>query len=537
MNCPSELTCSLYVDGVIEASAAADVERHLQTCAACAARVAGLHAESVLLRRALQAEEPVAVPPFERPLGAPGAFGFAVAAIGAAWLVAGTWESVLGSVPPGLDWLNPFQLGNVLDVFITAVLFGLREGTEMFGNIVNSISVVSVVALGTATALIALKNRRGAAVASSLLLLAVGLPDAGHAIEIRREAALVTVAAGETVDDTLVIFSESAAIDGNVNGDVVAFTRTLTVRGRVAGNVVGFAQTIEIEGDVGGTVHAFARSIDVRSPVARNVFAFASDITLGNGSDVRGNAVLFAANAAVRGRVGNDVTAFAADLEIGGDVTGDVEAHAQRVRVLAPGRIGGDLRARTGDPQSVQVASGATIGGRTDVQVDEALEQESEYFQLSFYFGQVLRVCAAFIVGLLLLWLFPALRTVTLRSGADALKAGGVGLATAILLPIASLLAVITVIGIPLGIVGFIVWLLALYLAKIVVAFLVGRRLFESPSGNMPHHAALLISGLVIVTIAVNVPFVGGIVNVVLVLLGVGLLVLHLAGRHGRATA
>jgi hypothetical protein len=41
-----------------------------------------------------------------------------------------------------------------------------------------------------------------------------------------------------------------------------------------------------------------------------------------------------------------------------------------------------------------------------------------------------------------------------------------------------------------------------------------------------------LIAGLVVVTIAVNLPFIGRLLNVVLVLLGFGLLVLHFAGYH-----
>ena len=120
----------------------------------------------------------------------------------------------------------------------------------------------------------------------------------------------------------------------------------------------------------------------------------------------------------------------------------------------------------------------------------------------------------------------------TLDSASRAVKAAGIGLVTAVMLPIACVLIGITIIGIPLGIVGFVLWLLGLYLAKIVVAFLIGRRLFAGQGGPPPHNAALLISGLVVILIAVNIPFVGGIVNILLTIVGLGLLVSSIFGRY-----
>ena len=64
------------------------------------------------------------------------------------------------------------------------------------------------------------------------------------------------------LDDTLVVFGETASIDGTVNGDVIAFVRYLTVRGAVWGNIIGFGQRLEITGTVDGAVIGFASSLD-----------------------------------------------------------------------------------------------------------------------------------------------------------------------------------------------------------------------------------------------------------------------------------
>jgi len=65
------------------------------------------------------------------------------------------------------------------------------------------------------------------------------------------------------------------------------------------------------------------------------------------------------------------------------------------------------------------------------------------------------------------------------------------------------------------------------------VAQMIGRRLFASPHG-VPHYAATLLAGLVIVIVAINLPWIGWLIGIVLTLLGLGMIVTYLAERSGR---
>ena len=135
--------------------------------------------------------------------------------------------------------------------------------------------------------------------------------------------------------------------------------------------------------------------------------------------------------------------------------------------------------------------------------------------------------------GLLLLFVFPGLQTASLADAGAAVKAGVFGLITAIALPVMALIACITVIGLPLGIIGAILWLFGLYFAKTVVAQMIGRMLFRAPHG-VPHYAATLLAGLVIVIIAVNLPWIGWLFGLVLTLVGLGMLVTYVSERSGK---
>ena len=180
---------------------------------------------------------------------------------------------------------------------------------------------------------------------------------------------------------------------------------------------------------------------------------------------------------------------------------------------------------------------GATVAGTVDTQIAEGrFSPRNKYLNAGFYVWQAIRLGAAFVTGLLLLWLLPGLRTFPLRDGLGALKMTGIGLATAVTLPVLCIIACITVVGAPLGVIGFILGAVAVYFAKTVVAQFIGRTLFKSTHG-VPHHAATLLAGLLIVLVAINLPMIGWFLNLVLTLLGLGMLVLFLLGMTRRREA
>ena len=131
---------------------------------------------------------------------------------------------------------------------------------------------------------------------------------------------------------------------------------------------------------------------------------------------------------------------------------------------------------------------------------------------------------AAFVFGLVTLWLFPGLRNLTVAAGMEGVKTAGVGLLTLISLPIIAALVAITVVGIPLTILGFILWIVGIYLAGIVVANFIGRLAMpDSDSIALP-----LLVGLAIVTVIEMIPFLGGVIGSILTIVGLGLLVQYL---------
>jgi hypothetical protein len=293
-----------------------------------------------------------------------------------------------------------------------------------------------------------------------------------------------------------------------------------------------------VQGEVGGSVYAAGRGVTLKQVrVGRNLYTAGRDVAVESGVDVAGNATAAGDTVNVDGRVGVDVMAAANALTLRGAVTRNVTAFGETITLLPPASVGGDLVAHVRAADNLQIASGAIVHGNVDKRISAegpgGARPVSRYLTTSFYTWQIVRLGAAYLAGLLLLWAFAGLRSASLADAGAGLKAGAVGLVTAIALPVVAFIACITVVGIPLGILAAILWLLGLYFAKIVVAQLIGRKLFASAHG-VPHYAATLLAGLVVVIIAINLPWVGWLISLALTLLGLGMIVTYVSERSGR---
>jgi hypothetical protein len=90
--------------------------------------------------------------------------------------------------------------------------------------------------------------------------------------------------------------------------------------------------------------------------------------------------------------------------------------------------------------------------------------------------------------------------------------------------PIALLIAALTLVGLPIALIGGALYLTALYLAGIVVAALIGVSLVRPKSEGLRDFGVALLVGVLILTVATHIPVVGVLLRVVVVLVGLGLL-------------
>lgn len=237
-------------------------------------------------------------------------------------------------------------------------------------------------------------------------------------------------------------------------------------------------------------------------------------------------AVIFNGRATVEGTVREDLFVMNGDTEISGTVNGDVVVFNGDVAVLSGAEIGGDLVTQS----TPQVEAGATIrGSQTNIATKFDYDVGAFAGRFVWWLGYTVSVL---ILGLLLLAFAPHLdeavvETIRARLGSSI----GWGVALFFLLPIAAILLLVTVVGIPLGLFVMLALALIYTIGYAVATHGVGRLVMRSSS----RYVAFLI-GLVILRALALIPVVGGLLWLLASVWGLGLLAVAIrAGRTPRA--
>jgi len=205
--------------------------------------------------------------------------------------------------------------------------------------------------------------------------------------------------------------------------------------------------------------------------------------------------------------------------DVSGSIGRDLTTVGGRLTLTNTAQVGGNLSARVRQLKEAHIADGATIGGKRDIQVRV---RESHFTRPRFYFHQAVWLAGAILVGWLGVLLFPGFFQATTQLVGSGLRSLGLGVGVLAGVPVAIVVIAITLVGFPLSLMLLALYLAAIYLAKIWVGAFLGRILLK-PSGATKGDWLLgLLVGLLILTIVRFIPYLGGIVHLGVVCLGLG---------------
>jgi hypothetical protein len=262
------------------------------------------------------------------------------------------------------------------------------------------------------------------------------------------------------------------------------------------------------------------------SAAAKDRIVLTGPVVVGSTETVS-NVVAFDGSVTIRGRVTSDVVAFNGDVRVpSGRVGGDLTALNGQIFLGPRAVVGGDLNWRDTRPV---IAPGARVAGDVNEFQWDVSPWSGFAWALLFWLAQTVSVL---VLGVILIALWPR--------GFDALAAAwrrspgpvvGWGALLLIGLPIAAVIALASLVGIPLGI-GLLLALLPLWAVGYVAGTFVLGRLIARDAGRL---LAFLV-GLLIVQVLALIPFLNGLVAIVVVAIGLGTLAVA-AWRANRPVA
>jgi cytoskeletal protein CcmA (bactofilin family) len=310
-------------------------------------------------------------------------------------------------------------------------------------------------------------------------------------------------------------------VEGVINGDLLAFARILEVRGTVKGDLVSFAKQTVVSGTVEGHIYNCSQSFDLDGQLGRSVYTWTQSLRLGNRARVGDGLVVGAGDVNLEGEVKHSVTMFAGNADVSGSIGRELIMAGGALRMANTARVAGDLVARVHHREDVHIADGATITGKRDIEVRV---RHSKFTRPGFYFFQAVWIAAAMLVAWVGLLLFPGFFEGCTRAVNSGWRSFGLGSAVLAGVPVAIILVLITIVGLPLGFMLFAAYVAAIYLAKIWVGAYLGRRILKPAGATKQDWLLGLLLGLVILTAVGLIPFVGVVVSTVVACVGLGAL-------------
>ncbi|HVE80988.1 MAG TPA: hypothetical protein VNA68_02515 [Candidatus Dormibacteraeota bacterium] len=329
------------------------------------------------------------------------------------------------------------------------------------------------------------------------------------------------VEAGEIVNDDLFIGGESVEIHGTVNGDVyAASSKRLSISGTVNGDVIAVAgETLEITGTVKGSVRTISSVLNLTgASVGNSLSAFAESMTLDKDSSVAGGLIFAGSDAAIRAKVGRGITGAAGAVSLDNEVGRDVRLSASELTLNSGTKINGNL---TYDSEKDLIRNqGAVV--TAGVKRVEREKKEQQPVGGPNWTMIVWGFVSMALVGLALIRFMP-----TAAPGiAGAISnrpwaALGFGFLALISILPACFILLFSLVGIPLGILLFVGFMVAAYLSTVFVALAFGGAIAARTQRPASNYAYFLI-GLTLLTILGIIPFIGGWVKFATALLGLG---------------
>lgn len=524
MTCGDDLPLSLYVEGALTGEEAWRVKSHVQHCVRCTRRLEDLGEEDRILAALLA--EPVAEPSLVHKLWPwlVVAATFGVARLGLD-LLDETWNETVQSLR--LHWLDPLGPQVAGDAVFGALFFVTRQAMNVLTSFL--LPVAGTLA-GVAIVGLVLWSLRKLRIPKTALAMVVAWFVAAQANAMtHRHGETVAVPAGETLHDSLVAAGEAILIDGVVEGDLIAAGGRVVIKGTVKGNLISWSKRLQIDGVVEGSIYCGAKTIDVKGTVMKNAATFAQAVDIPPTAQIGGDVLAFVQDLSVDGSVTRDLWAFSEAPTIGGSIGRNLRVRSDRLLLLSTANVGGDVRARVPSADRLRIDPGASVAGKVDTELPEPKSRKKAILWTLVSLG------AALVTGLVLARLSPSLMQAPAGSIASLGLAFGRGALILLAVPVAVIVLCVTLVGMPLGLALAAVLVFFVYLASIVVASAIGRRIFGATAGLNPRYALALVAGLVILGVLESLPYVGWLASVLAVPTGLGMCWLAMRPLWARA--
>ncbi len=328
---------------------------------------------------------------------------------------------------------------------------------------------------------------------------------------------------GDVYDEDLYVAAGKLDLVADVNGDLIVAGGEIISDASVKQDLMAAGGKITVTNDVADDLRAAGGDILINAVIGGDLIVFGGNIILGKEAVVMGDILIKGGNVEINNMHMGNLDVDAGSLMLNAEITGNASIDAGEIRVRDKAKIGGNLDYKSGE-KSEKIES-ATSGDVKFTKIKKLGKEEAIFFGILSYIGmKLLWMAMLIIIGLIIVNIAPRYSMEIANNIKEKpWHSLGIGFLALIIVPIAAVILLFTIVGIPVGIIVLLLYAIALFLSKIFAILLFGYWLLERYAKRKNRNAnyAILL-GVVLYVIVVSIPFIGGIICLLSMLLGLG---------------
>lgn len=318
---------------------------------------------------------------------------------------------------------------------------------------------------------------------------------------------------------------EIIELSGVVHGNVYLIGSQVLVKGEIEGDLVAIGATVVIEGKVHGNVKLMAGQGDIAGDISGNLHVLGINVNMMPQGRVGGSVFFAGGYGEIDNTIEGNATVLAGGLKVAGTLMRNLQTFVGRLHVKSTAVIDGNLKYRSGHVAVIDPE--AKIGGQ--VIYKQTLFKDTMDMPILRRFLVGSKVAAflmnffyTFVVGFVFIRLFPKrLRGTLFVLQKNPLKCAYYGLFVLLLLPLISIILLITVIGAPFALTLMALNLIGFYTVKVFAILSVSNVLF-SKIGWQKNKLPTLAAGQVLYYLVVLIPVIGWMIAFLCMIFGLG---------------
>ena len=332
-----------------------------------------------------------------------------------------------------------------------------------------------------------------------------------HSGETTTNTEDITTSTSEWVENDLYLFDEDIVIEGIVDGNVFAFGTNVTVKAEIGGDLFVMAENLNLDGAyIYSSIFALANEIKING-IACDIYAISNNFTLEENGYIHRDLKLASQNVSLNGVIRRNAY-----------ITSDNIVFPELANTYIHGNLTYNSDAEISFPEN------AVTGNITFNKAEEKAEPSLATKVVDVLTIIGLLLLNTFIITILAMWLTPNfIKKVSNMGIKKVLVSLPIGLATLIVLPIISIILIFTIIGIPLSFALLGIYFLLIAFATAFASIAISGIITKNSKSKVKFVLFALVSTIIIWALGL-IPFVGGLVDFLVLILGLGTVVFNL---------